>query len=512
MSSIDHSLLNYKPITKDGLIKKKIIKEGFGACPKQGMQIFINIYGETEDSHCILNSLAFDAPKIMILGHLEEHPGIDIAIHSMKMGETSTFFISPEYTFFSQEKHKNSKNNDLNKPEDYFTELPPNSPKNKEDIQKMDLEEAKKYQNVFYEIELIKFDKVRPSKYGLNPEEIHGQVLDLKSEGNELFKSKRFMEAIVKYKDARDYLNHVPFELTKDEEYQALQHSLTLNISNCHINLSQYNYALKNLEEFYVIPNNPKAIYFKSLCQMHLGDFDSSYNNLLELKKVMNDEKQMQIFMDDFNRFKNETINKQKNLAKKGMFGSNLYEDKKIKKRIGLPRFDPQKNTCFYFDFLFNNDSMNPQKIKFELFDGMNKDNENNPTLNQIYQMIIEKVKENKLNNKNINFNFDENNNIILMENIMDENINFNNFFELYKDSLPFTENVLLLLNREKLDNNKSVFSIEISTKRVEDNERENYIILGRCFYNHQSLLILYKKHMKGILNIIASDISKNPY
>jgi hypothetical protein len=240
---------------------------------------------------------------------------------------------------------------------------------------------------------------------------------------------------------------------------------------------------------------------------MHLGDFDSSYNNLLELKKVMNDGKQMQIFMDDFNKFKNETINKQKNLAKKGMFGSNLYDDKQIKKRIGLPRFDPQKNTCFYFDFLFNNDSMNPQKIKFELFNGMNKDNGNNPTLNQIYQIIIEKVKENKLINKNINFNFDENNDITLMENIIDENIDFNNFFESYKDSLPFTENVLLLLHREKLENNKFIFSIEISTRRVEDDGRENYIILGRCFYNHQSLLIFSKKHMKGILNIIASDI-----
>ena len=62
-------------------------------------------------------------------------------------------------------------------------------------------------------------------------------------------------------------------------------------------------------------------------------------------------------------------------------------------------------------------------------------------------------------------------------------------------------------MHREKLDNNKFIFNIEISTRRVEDDERENYIILGRCFYNHQSLLIFSKKHMKGILNIIASDI-----
>ena len=237
---------------------------------------------------------------------------------------------------------------------------------------------------------------------------------------------------------------------------------------------------------------------------MHLGDFDSSYKNLLELKKVMNDEKQVEIFINDFNKFKNEYFNNQKNLAKKGIFGSNLYEDKIIKKRIGLPRFNPKENTCFFFDFLYNNDDMNPQKIKFELFDSIDKDNE---LLNSIYKIIIEEINTNKLINKNIDFDLNDDNTIVLFKNL---NSKINNNFESYNNNLPFTENVLLLLHKIKINNNELNFNIEISTKRLDENNLKDYIIIGRCFYNHQSVIIFSKKNMKGTLKIISSDIINN--
>ena len=59
--------------------------------------------------------------------------------------------------------------------------------------------------------------------------------------------------------------------------YQTSQNSLALNITNCRINLGEYNSALKILEENFVFKKSPKAFYFKSLCQMHLDDFESSY-------------------------------------------------------------------------------------------------------------------------------------------------------------------------------------------------------------------------------------------
>ena len=68
----------------------------------------------------------------------------------------------------------------------------------------MEIEQAKKYQNLYYDIELVKFDKPRPRKTQINPQQRMEQADELKFEGNKLFKEKRFMEAIIKYEDARD--------------------------------------------------------------------------------------------------------------------------------------------------------------------------------------------------------------------------------------------------------------------------------------------------------------------
>ena len=237
MYSIDRSLINYKPLTKDGLILKKLVKEGFGIYPGNGMEVFLHLYGESEDARCVANTrLVKEEPIIMILGQLKEFPALELAVKSMKMGEKSTFKFSPEYTYFSKDKYSKCDPTIIShlKPEMFKTVIP--EKKTEEEIKKMEIEDAKKYQNLYYDVELVKFDKPRPRKTQINPQERLEQADELKSEGNTLFKEKRFMEAIVKYEDARDYLKHLPNEFITDH-YHTLQNSLTLNITNCRINL-----------------------------------------------------------------------------------------------------------------------------------------------------------------------------------------------------------------------------------------------------------------------------------
>ena len=419
MYSIDRSLINYKPLTKDGLILKKLVKEGFGIYPGNGMEVFLNLYGESEDARCVANTkLVKEDPIIMILGQLKEFPALELAVKSMKMGEKSTFKFSPEYTYFSKDKYSKCDPTIIShlKPEMFKTDIP--EKKTEEEIKKMEIEDAKKYQNLYYDIELIKFDKPRPRKNQINPQERMEQADELKSEGNALFKEKRFMEAIVKYEDARDYLKHLPNEFIADH-YHTLQNSLTLNITNCRINLNQYNYALKNLEENFVFKKTPKAFYFKSLCQMHLGDFESSYKNLLELQKVLPDENQMKAFFNDYYKFKEETIKQQKDRSKKGIFQSGLYKDKKDeeKKEFSLPKLNIKENPCFYIDFLINGDEMNPKKIKFEIF----KTNEN--LIYNTFEFIKNEIKNKNIVGKELKFDFstDEYNNIIILEKMKEE-------------------------------------------------------------------------------------------
>ena len=502
MRSIDRSLINYKNLTKDGLILKKLVKEGFGIYPGNGMEVFLHLYGKVEDGRCVANTkLVKEEPRIITLGQLKEFPALEIAVKSMKMGEKSTFKFSPEYTYFAQEKFGKCDPTIIShlKSELFKTELP--EKKTEEEIKKMEIEQAKKYQNLYYDIELVKFDKPRPRKTQINPQQRMEQADELKFEGNKLFKEKRFMEAIIKYEDARDYLKHLPNDFITDY-YHTMQNSLTLNITNCRINLGQYNYALKNLEDNFVFKKTPKAFYFKSLCQMHLGDFESSYLNLLELQKVLPDEKQMKIFFDDYYKFKEETIKQQKDRSKKGIFQSGLYKDKKEeeKKEFSLPKLNIKENPCFYIDFLVNGDEMNPNKIKFEIF----KNNDN--LIYNVSEFVKNEIKNKNIVGKEINFDFsvknEEHNNIILFENIKDVQ-NDDNFDEINK--YPINEDVLLLLHRKG-----EKYNIEISTEKISDSPVKDFIAFGRCYYNEKAINKLKNNKMKGILKILDIDETFN--
>ena len=514
MYSIDRSLINYFPITKDNLIQKKLVKEGFGIYPGYGMEVFLHLYGEAEDGRCVANTrIVREEPRIIILGKLQEFPGLEIAVKSMKMGEKSTFKFPPEYTYFSQDKFSKSDPNLIShlKPELFKTEI--TEKKTNEELKNMEIDQAKKYQNLYYDIELIKFDKPRPRKSQIGPKERLEQADELKYEGNKLFKEKRFMEAIVKYEDARDYLKNMPNDYINDF-YHNLQNSLTLNTTNCRINLGQYNYALKNMEDNFLFEKTPKAFYFKSLCQMHLGDFETSYKNLLELQKVLPDEKQMKIFFDDYYTFKEQTIKEQKERANKGIFKSGLYGDKKYEsnenKEYSLPKINLKENKCFYIDFLINGDEMNPYKIKFEIFKYDDNNIGNSLLIKDTIEFITNEINKKNIKGKEINFNFtDDNNynNIILFEKYRELNPKEDDFDK--NNIYPPEEEVLLLLHKICIDNNY-YYNIEISGKKLNEKPLKDFIVLGRCYYNQKIIINLTQNKMNGNLKILDIDETLN--
>jgi len=514
MYSIDRSLINYFPITKDNLIQKKLVKEGFGIYPGYGMEVFLHLYGEAEDGRCVANTrIVREEPRIIILGKLQEFPGLEIAVKSMKMGEKSTFKFPPEYTYFSQDKFSKSDPNLIShlKPELFKTEI--TEKKTNEELKNMEIDQAKKYQNLYYDIELIKFDKPRPRKSQIGPKERLEQADELKYEGNKLFKEKRFMEAIVKYEDARDYLKNMPNDYINDF-YHNLQNSLTLNTTNCRINLGQYNYALKNMEDNFLFEKTPKVFYFKSLCQMHLGDFETSYKNLLELQKVLPDEKQMKIFFDDYYTFKEQTIKEQKERANKGIFKSGLYGDKKYEsnenKEYSLPKINLKENKCFYIDFLINGDEMNPYKIKFEIFKYDDNNIGNSLLIKDTIEFIKNEINKKNIKGKEINFNFtDDNNynNIILFEKYRELNPKEDDFDK--NNIYPPEEEVLLLLHKICIDNNY-YYNIEISGKKLNEKPLKDFIVLGRCYYNQKIIINLTQNKMNGNLKILDIDETLN--
>ena len=461
------------------------------------MEVVINYYSETEDDRLLDNTNIIKEPYKFIIGKLSVIPGLEISIKSMKMGERSVFKIAPEYTYFSEEKFKNCDKTLIEhlKNEAFKVDIPDKEKYSKEELLKMELKDAKKYQNIYYEIELVKFDRPRPRKNQLEPKERIEQASQLKLEGNDLFKEKRFQEAIIKYKDAREYLTQMPNQFITDE-YNTLQHTLTLNITNCYINLKNYNYGLKNITENFVFEKTPKVFYFKSLCEMHIGEFENSYKHLLELQKVLPDENQLKKYFDDYYKFKEETIANEKNNSKKGIMG--MYNDlSKENDFFSLPKFNGEDNTCFYFDYLINGDEANPKKIKFEIF---------HQTENKIVSLFNELksiIEGKKIKDKIIKFDYSEKyENIILFEKL--ENIEIDNF-NLLNIFSP-NEDVLLLLH--KLENGD--YNLEISTQKLSDKPIKDLLIIGRSFYNYKPLIKLYENKLSGEIKITDCDLSYN--
>lgn len=490
MSSISHNLSFYKPITKDGLILKKLVTKGFGPCPGKGMECVVNYYSETEDGRFLDNTNVLREPYVFTLGKLSVNPGLEIALKSMEMGEKAVFCIAPEYSFLSEEKFKNCDEALLQnlKNEGFKVEI--DKKYTKEELLKMEPKDAKKYQNVYYEIELVKFDKPRPKRVTLSPDERMEQAYELKTEGNELFNQKRYREAIIKYKDGHYYLQQIPTQFLS-EKVRELQNSLTLNITNCHIKLLEYVYALKNFDENFHFPKTPKLFYFKAVCYMRLGEFDSALQNLKELEIVLPNDPSVKQCFDEFYMLKNKTLEKQKENYKKGLFESGLYSEKKIENdnKYNPPKFDG-KNLCFYLDFLINKDTINPKKIKIEIFN-------NNSEIKKYFEELI---KSKTLVKKEIPFDFENNeNNLITIDDNFPEIENFENIYAPKEEAL-----IILEKNKE----NKKSLSVTIN--KMNDSPLENMFVIGRVYYNQNAIKSLKENKVKGTIEITDIDYTIN--
>ena len=229
---------------------------------------------------------------------------------------------------------------------------------------------------------------------------------------------------------------------------------------------------------------------------MHLGNFEDSYKNLIELEKVFDDKKMMKNYFDDYFKFKENVIKNQKNSNKKGIFESGLYNDLNVNNNNNflLPKFDGKNNFCFYFDILINNDEINPLKIKFEIFDEIKINHKN------LFNFLQNFVNEKQIKNKIINFKYDEN--IILLNNVKIENVEEN----FKKNVFIPNENVLLLLNYKE---NKEI-NIEININKLSDKIINNILVLGRCYYNQNKIFNLYENKINGEIKILDCDVTFN--
>jgi len=193
-------------------------------------------------------------------------PGLEMAIKTMNFTEKAIVVVTPKYGHKvlkmkrdlkkanseegEQDKSKNTEPIIPDEPEKPLNELEPNI--------------AKYYSTITYEVLLIKHDKPRKTRQQLQPDERISEAADLKVLGVELFKQKSYEEAIVRFKDGFEFLLQMPTDDLTNKVVE-LRSQFLLNIANCHICLTEYNYALKKCEEAMKYKITPKCYYYQAV-------------------------------------------------------------------------------------------------------------------------------------------------------------------------------------------------------------------------------------------------------
>ncbi|XP_010550903.1 PREDICTED: peptidyl-prolyl cis-trans isomerase FKBP62-like [Tarenaya hassleriana] len=247
---IDLELVSWKTvseITDDKKVMKKILKEGEGyERPNEGATVRVKLIGKLQDGTVFLKKGHGEDEEPFEFKTDEEQviDGLDRAVMKMKKGEVALVTIEPEYAFGSSESKQE------------LAVVPPNS-------------------TVYYEVELLSFDKERES-WDMNTEEKIEAAGKKKEEGNALFKAGKYARASTRYEKAVKFIEY-DSSFSEDEKKQAKALKVTCNLNNaaCKLKLKDYKQAeklcTKVLEQE---STNVKALYRRSQAYIELADLD----------------------------------------------------------------------------------------------------------------------------------------------------------------------------------------------------------------------------------------------
>nr|CAB3484222.1 unnamed protein product [Digitaria exilis] len=241
---IDLELVSWKTVTLIGdrkRILKKVLKEGEGyERPNDGAVVRVRLIGKLEDGIVFVKK-GHDGEEPFEFKTDEEQviEGLDITVVNMKKGEVALARIPPEYAFGSAETKQD------------LAVVPPNS-------------------TVFYEVELVSFEKDKESwDLKSNVEKIEA-ASKKKDEGNAWFKMGKYAKASKRY---------------EKKQSKALKISCKLNNAACKLKLKEYREAEKLCTKVLELEStNVKALYRRAQAYIELVDLELAE---LDIKKAL---------------------------------------------------------------------------------------------------------------------------------------------------------------------------------------------------------------------------------
>ena len=331
----------YINITEDGGVKKRILKEGHGAKPKEGNEVAINYVGKYNDD--IIDHTNENEPLCFTLGENKVAKIWEIIVKTMDLGEKSEFIMTPEYT------------SDITK--------------NNENIPKEAI--------LTYQIELksIHYKSTEESLENLTYEEKLQWGKLLKQNGVEKFKENDISEAKKCFLNALTFLKSMNPEKEEEKEGVDLLLTILANICNCYNKEKDYDSVLKFAFIGVNIKPTTKLLYFRTIAFANLEDFENAENGLNDLVALFasNGQENTQEVNETVDYLK-ELIDSRKKIFEeknkkfsRAIYRQVFYNNKNMKEKILVPKNVPNPgNPIVFFEIRIENDNVG--KIEFELF------------------------------------------------------------------------------------------------------------------------------------------------
>ncbi|KAK0590068.1 hypothetical protein LWI29_022313 [Acer saccharum] len=234
-------------VTDDKKVIKKILKEGEGfERPNEGSVVKVKLIGKLENGTVFIKKGHGEGEELFEFMTDEEQviDGLDRAVMSMKKNEVALLTIAPEYAFGSSESQQE------------LAVVPPDS-------------------TVYYEVELVSFEKEKESWDMSTPEKIEAAGKK-KEDGNALFKAGKYARAAKRYEKAVKYIEYdSSFGEEEKKQAKALKVACNLNDAACKLKLKEYKQAEKLCTKVLELESrNVKALYRRAQAYIQLADLD----------------------------------------------------------------------------------------------------------------------------------------------------------------------------------------------------------------------------------------------
>lgn len=257
--SINLELISFKPVIDvcgDSKVIKKILEEGESlVAADEGAAVTVRYIAKLENG-TIFEKRGFDGEASLEFVTDEEQVilGLDRAAMTMKKGEQALLTISPDYGFGELEVTRD------------FATVPPSS-------------------TLFYEIEMVDFVKEK-APWELSSTERIEAAGKKKEEGNNLFKSGKYLRAGKKYDKAADYVSEEgPFGDEEMKLANALRVQCWLNGAACNLKLNNFKEAINLCSKVLDVEfNNVKALFRRAQAFIESADLDLAE---LDIKKAL---------------------------------------------------------------------------------------------------------------------------------------------------------------------------------------------------------------------------------